>query len=773
MLRPTGLRRHDQLQGCQGSTNSGATLPGPNDIMRALVVRKFYVRSFLLTLTLGFGCAFVPVIWAADDGRVAGWGSCGVQGPISATRLPDFGSEELDILSGRVEFEVEGDAEFSQDIVLRSGERSLRARGASYDQSKDVFTVNGEVEFSDPLTTVKAQSARFDRKNSQVDFSNAEFSVATVPARGWADEIQVTGLGAGKVYLNDVSYTACPEGNEDWVLEAGEIFINQDTGIGTAKDAKFRISGIPVLYVPYISYPVTNERKTGWLIPDLGNSQQRGADIGLPWYWNISPNLDATITPRLMTKRGLQMGGEFRYLTERHDGALTGEYLYDDDATNKNRALLAVYHRSKLLRNLRGTIDAISVSDAQYFEDFSSNLATTSQTHLPQGLDLEFFNGPWTAQLSIEDYQTIDDTLLPEQRPYTRLPELTIQGFQPQGLFGLTYGLNSALSYFDRDVGVQGLRAHIMPELTRPFRWGIVDIEPGLAYDYLRYKLRDTAANQDKSPTRNAPLASLDIRSTFERISKNSQWLQTIEPRVLYNYVPFRDQSALPIFDTIEPDLNIVQLFRRNRFIGLDRLGDTNQIALGVTTRFIRADSGQERARATLGQVRYFRSQRVTLPGVLPNESSSSDYLAEIGGRIGEHWRTDMGYQWNSEQSETRQAEIRVQYRNDERIANLSYRFQRDTLETIDLAVAWPLAKRWNFVGRYNFSLERNDPLERFAGIEYETCCWAARGVWRRYLTRRTGESDTSFLIQFVLKGFSDPGSAAEDLLGRGILEYR
>lgn len=730
------------------------------------------MRLTLLTISLVAAVCCSPAARSQEAGRVSGWGSCPVERPPLPPAPTDLADDELEIRSGRVEFQIDGDARFTDDIILRSGNRSLRASDAQFDQANGLFSVTGDVEFRDLNGRVGAREARFDQLREEVRFADAEFEIWSVPARGRADEIELS--GEGRARLDDVSYTACPVGNNDWLVEAGEIKLDQEAGIASAKDAKFRIRGVPVFYVPYISYPISNERKSGWLIPSFGTSRQRGLDISAPWYWNIAPNMDATVTPRFMSERGLQVGGEYRYLSKEHVGSLTGEYLREDDETGTERWLAAINHGSNLPLGLRGTVEMFAVSDSGYFEDLSSSLASTSQTHLPRLADLQYFDGPWTARLRIEDYQTIDETLLPEEFPYARLPELDVYGYDPNGVLGLSYSLRANVAWFERDVGVTGLRAHVLPEISRAFRVGIVDIEPTVALDHTRYRLRDLDPGENSSPSRTVPIGSLDIRSTFERITSDSRWLQTLEPRVLYTYIPFRDQDELPVFDTIEPNLNIVQLFRRNRFIGLDRLADTNQLALGVSTRLISADTGEEFLRATLGQVRYLSTQRVALPDGLPNDSSSSDYLVELGVRFAKYWRTDLNFQYDSDLSETVRTEARVRYiRDNKRIFNVSYRFQRDALENLDLALAWPIVDKWNFVGRYNFSLETRDPLEEFVGLEYETCCWAVRGVWRRYLARRTGESDTAFSFQFVLKGFSDPGTAAEALLGRDTLGFQ
>jgi LPS-assembly protein len=557
------------------------------------------------------------------------------------------------------------------------------------------------------------------------------------------------------------------------MLRASKIHIDQNTGVGTARNARLHFKGVPILYFPYLTYPVTNQRKTGWLIPDLGSSEKRGLDIALPYYWNIAPTYDATITPRYMSKRGLQLGGEFRYLADKHDGVMTGEYLNDDDETGENRSLVNWFHQSNFLPNWRGTIDAARVSDDNYFEDLGSSLADTSQPNLQQRLDFEFYNNVWSGLLRFQDYQTLDPAIVAEDEPYKQMPQLAIRGFSPHGLFGLQYTLDGEATFFDRSVGVTGVRTHVMPEVALPIQGQFLKMKPIVAYDYTGYNLNDTPVGADDSPDRSAPIFSFDMSSVFERVTNKRQWLQTLEPRLMYTYIPFRNQDDLPVFDTITPDLNVVQLFRKNRFVGLDRLGDTNQLSIGIGTRLIDASKGDEFLNATIGQIRYFSSRDVTLPGGEPSDSNSSDYLAELGMRLFERWRMRLGFQWDSDDSETDKAEARLQYKSGgNKIGNIAYRFRRDALEEIDVSAAWPIGKRWNAVGRYNYSIEDNALLEGLVGVEYETCCWAVRSVWRRYLASRDGNFDTSISLQLILKGFGSRDSAAERILKRGILGY-
>jgi len=734
--------------------------------------REILLRRFFLISLLCLSSAWSQEPSGGSAGAVSDWGSCKVDLPPPMV-MPDGAvpDDELEIVSGKVEFQWQGDAKFTDEIILRSGNRLLRADGARFDNETGIFAVDGAVEFRDPDTRVQADSAEFNRNTEEVRFEAAEFQFWAVPARGSAKQIRVE--RAGQLELTKVSYTSCPEGKDDWMLRARKIHVDQTTGVGTARNAKLEFKGVPILYFPWLSYPVTNQRKTGWLIPDLGSSQKRGLDIALPFYWNIAPTYDATITPRYMSKRGLQMGGDFRYLAEDHNGIMSGEYLNDDDETGEDRSLVAWFHQANFLPNWRGTIDAAQVSDDNYFEDLGSNLADTSQPNLRQRMDIEFYNNVWSGLLRFQDYQTLDPAITADDEPYKQLPSLAIRGFSPQGLFGLQYALDGEATYFERSVGVTGVRTHVMPEVALPIQGQFLELKPAVAFDYTRYNLNDTPAGTDENPDRSLPIYSFDVSSVFERATKGQRWLQTLEPHLMYAYIPFENQDDLPVFDTITPDLNVVQAFRKNRFVGLDRLGDTNQLSIGIDTRMIDATKGDEVLRGTIGHIRYFSDREVTLPGGAPSDSNSSDYLAELGLRMFERWRMRLGFQWNSDDSETKKAEARLQYRSgDKRIANIAYRFRRDTLQEIDLALAWPLGNRWNAVGRYNYSMEDNSLLEGLVGVEYETCCWAVRSVWRRYIASRDGNFDTSISLQLILKGFGSRDSAAEDILDRGILGY-
>jgi LPS-assembly protein len=301
-------------------------------------------------------------------------------------------------------------------------------------------------------------------------------------------------------------------------------------------------------------------------------------------------------------------------------------------------------------------------------------------------------------------------------------------------------------------------------------------LTPAVAVRQTNYWIDNPAPGEDDVLRRALPIGSLDMGMTFERSAQGDRrdWVQTLEPRVLYVRVPFEDQSALPVFDTIVPDFNLVQLFRKYQFVGPDRVADTDQLSFGVTTRLVEALNGRERLTATLGQTRYLDPQQVTLPGTSPTDTEASDYIAEVGVGLRDAWALDVGYQWNSETSTTARTETRIEYRpQDDRLFGIGYRYRRDSLEQGDVSVVWPLAQRWRLIGSYSYSFLDKERLEDFIGWEYEACCWRLRMVNRNYVSRRTGETDNSISLQLELKGLSQRVTSPDELLDRGILGYR
>ncbi len=714
--------------------------------------------------------------------------------PLSAEEAPQFcetslddrvdlGADlipDVDDLTGAIEFltgsldarlgENPG-AELRGGVTLRQGPRLAGAEEADIDSTTRSLSLRGDVRYEDPATQILSDSAEFSFDSGIVRFSGAEFSLGGSASRGGAALLEIT--EAGVLNLEGVSYTTCPPGSEDWLLLADSITLETQEGMGKATGVKMRFKGVPILWAPAISFPIGDARKSGILTPEVGSSSRGGTELRVPYYWNIAPNYDATITPRYLSRRGLQLQSEFRYLTERNSGTVYGEYLPDDEVTGENRYLGRLNHRTEFNPRWLNRVEFTEVSDNQYFEDLGGSLSATTIVNLNRFLRFDYFGEHLRFFGRVQDFQTIDDAITPEDQPYRRLPQLVLRGLWPERTTGLEFGFDSELVNFDRSVGVTGWRVNATPGIRWPVRRPGWFITPEARWDYTGYQLENTLPGERTNPDRSLPIASLDMGFTLERDIRDGSWLQTIEPRLLYVHIPFRDQDELPVFDTITPDLNLVQLFRKNRFLGVDRIGDTDQVSLGITTRILALESGREIMSATIGQTRYLTTRNVTLPGTAMDMDETSDYIAELRFLVSERLNFDVVHQWGTGGRGTTRSEARVQWRpSTNKILNFAYRFRRDALEQGDVSVSWPIAKRWNFVGRYNYSFRDNELLEQFFGLEYESCCWGVRLVTRRFISRRDGTRDSSVGLQLVLKGMASVGTAADRLLERGILGY-
>ena len=660
-------------------------------------------------------------------------------------------------------------ATMSDGVLLRQADRLAGADTARFDTERRAMYLEGNVRFEDPHSKVLGDSAQFAYESGQIRFDGAEFSLTESASRGAADVLEVN--QSGELLLEDVEYTTCPPGSEDWLLQGSSIELDTVEGTGRAKGVKLRFMGVPILYSPYLSFPIGDARKTGFLTPEIGSAGRNGNEVRIPFYWNIAPNYDATITTRLLTDRGQQLGAVVRYLTRRNLGTVSGDWLPDDDILDKTRHQVWFQHRTLFDNRWRNRINYREVSDSQYFEDLGGSLSISSLTHLDRNLTLDYFTDDLYLLARLQDYQTIDAAIIPDDEPYQRKPQLFASATW-SGRF-LRLGIDGEIVNFDRDVGTTGWRLNVLPTVELPISKPGWFIRPSVSLDHTRYDLDDVEPGLRDDPTRTVPIASLDTGMVLERLMQNSNRIQTIEPRVLYVYIPFESQDDLPVFDTIEPDINLVQLFRKNRFLGPDRIGDTEQVSIGITSRILDVSSGRELMTATVGQTRYFRDRDVTLPGMSADTLDESDYIAQVRFLVWENINFDVGHQWSPGEENTTQSEARLQYRPaSNKILNLAYRFRRDSLEQGDLSWSWPLATQWNFVGRYNFSFRDEEVLEQFFGLEYESCCWGLRLVSRKHISTRTGTRDSSFGLQLVLKGMASVGTAADKLLERGILGY-
>ena len=673
--------------------------------------------------------------------------------------------------SGSGRYTLGGDAVLSNGVAVQQGEFRFDADSGKFDRDESSLALFGNIRYSGGGANIVGQEALLSYLYGRVEFRDAVFQLGYGASRGAASLLRID--QSGKIRLRGVNYTSCPPDKDDWIVKADRITLNTVDGVGEARNLSLRFKDVPILYTPYLSFPISAQRKTGFLLPNIGQSGLNGLDISLPWYWNIAPNYDATFTPRLLSRRGVQLTASARYLTEFSSGNVEVAHLPGDDLTRLDRTLFRWNNTTDFGDRWRAFADITDVSDDQYLEDLGGSLSSASATHLDRTVGLAYLGRQWRADARATLYQTIDDQIIAEDEPYRLLPAIRVQGLWDDIGRGFGVGFDAEVTHFERELGVTGERFHVAPSLSWEVDGGGYYVRPELQWLYTHYRLKPEADPIDETQTRSLPIATLDAGLRFERELQGGALRQTLEPHIYYVHVPFRDQSDIPVFDTILPVASLEQLYRANRYIGLDRIGDTDQLTFGVSTRLATSDTGRTVLRATLGQTRYLSTQSVILPGETTQAGNSSDYIAELSLNFWGDWNVDLTQQWNTERDESTQSEFRLQYNpGDGRVVNVAYRFRRDAVDQGDISWSWPIASQWNVVGRYNYSFLERASLERFVGVEYESCCWGLRIVSRRYISRRDGTADTSVAIQLELKGLTSVGDPADKLLERGILGY-
>ncbi|MFL6577343.1 MAG: LPS-assembly protein LptD [Povalibacter sp.] len=727
--------------------------------------------SALATLSLSLASALVCSISMAGDCPEPEERS-EQKAPVTAPQVAAV-DPQADIQLEMDSFEAtrEGTWDLKGDVSITQGDRNLTTTDATYDPKSQTFATKNRVQYSDPAMKVEGTGGQFAPQGT-IAFEGAQFELTEQQARGSAQHIDASTQGLLK--LNGVSYTTCPLGNEDWLLHASDIDINQSTGMGIGRGVRLDFKGVPIMYTPFITFPVSDQRKTGFLFPSFGTSSRSGTQFGVPWYWNIDPEYDATFLPTWYSKRGLRLNTEFRYLSAFGRGALTSDYLPNDQVFGDSRLLVHFVDKSDFTDHLRLEIDATDVSDNQWFEDFGMGPEGTSVTYLDRVANLQYLDENWFGSLRAQNFQTIDTSIDQLDRPYTVLPQLDIRGYFPGQPYGLTFGVDGEVSNFLRDDGVTGLRLDVAPEIRMPLRGAGLYLEPAASFRYTAYDLEDAAPGEATHPHRSAQILSVDGGVNFEKNwGRRGQRLQTFEPRFMYLYVPYRNQDDLPVFDTGVPDFNPVQLFRTNRYIGPDRLSNANQVSVGITSRLLDTASGQQFISGTIGQAYYFDEPKVTLPGVPLEDTESSDIVAELALTAYDNWNIGMGVQWDPGDARSEKGDLNVQYRpGSDRVVNVGYRFRRENIEQVEGSLAWPVSKNWSAYARMVYSLEDQTTLDQFAGFEYRACCWRLRFVGRRYVSNRDGDVDTSFLLQLELNGLSSVGVGADAFLERSIGGY-
>jgi LPS-assembly protein len=761
------------------------------------------VRKNLRLLPLPFCIALSLSAHAADDGP-EDWGQCPIEDAVPVFAPEQAPTEGLSITPigdpTQLATDIDGDnldgtegevLNLSGNVLLRRGDQVLSTDRLSYDQDKETYTAEGTVRYQDRGMRLIAARAKGDQGKDTHELEDIQYQLIRRRGNGGAKRIALQG-DEGSMYGS--TYSTCPPDDRRWELRAQRIDVNTAEGMGTAHNATLRVGSIPVLYLPWFRFPIDDRRRTGLLYPGISSSGRNGFDWRQPIYLNLAPNYDATITPRLMTKRGLQLGGEFRYLTETGRGVFDGAFLPSDNLTDRERDTeiadgVPVGNRRKSDRgffrfngsqnlgpNWQARSNVAWISDTRYLDDASNNLNGGAASFVTSDVGLYGRGRHWEASIMADHWQLADYTLRDTNLPFDRLPRGQIRWEQPVSRF-FTAGVEAEVVRFDHTELAGGSRLDLKPFVTLPLEGDSWFLKPGLAWRYTGYSLEKdpTLPGRDDRPTRSLPMTTVDAGLYFDRHTRwgESDFLNTLEPRIFYFNAPYRDQSGIPLFDTRPLTFGWGQLFRDNRYSGADRQADGNQLTLAVSTRFIREADGLEKLSASIGQIRYFEDSRVTVPGENPIEQGKSAWIVDANYAPSDRWTIGASYQWDPKAGRRDLASIRARYLlGDEGIVNLSYRYRRDLLEQADLSFLYPLNPNWSVVGRYYYSLQENQLLEGIAGVQWESCCIAVRLVSRRYLRGRSGDLNSAIQLEIELKGLGSAGPDTEGRLRRAILGY-
>lgn len=671
----------------------------------------------------------------------------------------------------------------SGKVRVQQDGMEMRAERVEYDQVTDTAKATGGVELVRDGDVVKGEQLEL-KLDTQVGYmEKPSFYFAKKLNRkheAWASATRVDLEGEDRERFTDASYTTCRPGDEDWYLRLSELSLDHSRAVGSGQHGRVVFKGVPILYMPYMTFPLNDERKSGFLPPSFGSSSKSGLEFALPYYWNIAPNRDATFTPKIFTRRGMQLGTEARYLESTFQGQFDNEYLPKDRVADRDRYFVALRHAHNLSNwfgsGWYASVNAQKVSDDNYFRDLSTRIANTAQTNLPRELNVGYGNSFLGFGARVLAYQTLQDPDAPVLVPYKLAPQLTLAS-QRENVGGFTYGAVSELTDFRHPTLVNGKRLIVNPSIALPLTRSFGFLTPKLGYHFTRY---DLSANDGgfEGKNRGLPITSLDSGLFFERdfMFKNIPLVQTLEPRVYYLYVPYKDQSKLPNFSTAESDFSFAQIFTENIFIGGDRVADANQVTLALTSRFIEKTSGIERLRAAFGQRYYFNSPRVTLNSPLApgaDDVRTSDLLAAFSGQVLPSTWLDTSFQYSTNVNRLEKSALSARYNPDPgKIFNVSYRYTRETLRQIDVSTQWPVRPGWNVLARLNHSLKDRRLLEGLVGLEYNHGCWEFRLVAHRFTTA-TQQYSNSIQMQLELKGLSRLGINPLETLRQNIPGYR
>lgn len=783
------------------STNIAAMEVAPSSTTspEALMAKAFHRQKWTCESTAP---GILPMLVPAASNQTAcmispfkhdQWGICPAFPPSPVLPLPrgspKAGQQQAFIVGDQIVGTQQGVSQITGNAQLDQGDHRVGAQNMIYDSNTGLAYVKQDVNYYTPQLIVTSPTGTYDTNEGVGSFDDADFLMPLRHGHGTAK--LVNSLDSDHSKLFGVEYTTCPAGNTDWSLDAPDLTLDSSTNTGEGHDVTIWFLGLPVFWTPYLNFPISDERKSGFLSAEFSFDAVNGIETEAPYYLNLAPNYDAILYPRIISKRGVEAGGAFQLLTPISYDYIYASYLPHDMLADRDRGQLVAAHRMELSDSLRMSGVYNWISDDNLFHDLNSDLPIYSSTYLDRFLSLQYNGGlDLGASALVQDYQVIDPAIHRLGYPYRRIPSLGVSWGNFSDVTGPEYQLGAELVRFQRANRLGAWRLDTEPSISLPLSGSSGFFIPTLAWRYNRYDLGEQrlslpagspalAANHlldDSShPTLSVPIFDIRTGLYFDRDA--GDYIQTLEPQLYYLRVPFRDQSQLPIFDSSGIPFNFNQLFSNNSFYGADRQADANHLSYALTSRFLDPSTGAEVLRGDIGQIRYFSDRKVNPSGVTQT-ALFSDIAGDVVFNLDEEWTVSHEQLWSPITRRTDLGNVLFQYHPGyHQVVNIGYQYQAKAyagalIKQTDFSYSWPLAGNWSMVGRWNYDIIHHVTLEDFVGFEYDNCCWNFQILHRHVIVGRN-EYDNVFFFQLSLKGLVTAGKHLDDLVENGILGYQ
>lgn len=718
---------------------------------------------------------------------------------INAPKVTD---DSIRITSKYSSIEKDQIANFSGGVTLIDKSQIIKADQLAFDRLLMSFNAQGNIHYQSQSIDILASELNANKKDKKSAMLNASYQLYGNPGHGSADELQIS--TAKGLSLLDSTFTTCVGDEPDWQIKASQIIISADGSVGEAYHAQVRFFDTPILYLPYFTFPVSKQRKSGFLYPKIGSSTNSGLEIETPYYWNIAPNMDATITPHYMSKRGAQLKTEFRYLSELQNGNINIEYLSKDNeikANNDARYLARFQHVGTFSDNFRAYLDYTTMSDDNYLIDIGSNQYNANDAYLYQIGEISYFGEQWQTTMKLQDFEVLGN----HQASYKTLPHIEISSQQPFELLLIKdlpgqLALYSELTSFQARTKqqVSANRYHVEAGLSYPIStpaW-FLNAEFKLMHTYYQQDNIQIGSNLTKTVNRTLPKVRFHGGVNFDRSLSlfGNNYSQTIEPQIQYLYIPEKDQSNIGLYDTTNLQDDYSGLFRDRSYSGLDRIAGANQYTWGITSR-IRDQSNLEIFRLSAGRIQYL-SDNNTFDELINTISSNnltsqqSSVAANLFYRLNHKWQISSDIQYNTKASFTNKSQVSLNYQIDKyNSVQLNHRYTRNvsgsSLEQVSLLANYSISTSWAFVGRLTQDLKSQHSIESYAGLQYESCCWAVRLAYHRHINSNLSDEglfnenrddfNSGFELQFIIKGLNGKQGAigTQEMFNASIFGYK